>query len=331
MPTSFLSADAGFPRLTNDIPMEERMNRVQQYLFMLLEQLRYALANLSEDNFNEAALAEMEENMTSGLRSVVTDLAGNVSTLEQTAEGLTATVSDIEGNVATLAITAESITSRINNVDGQGSTIEQTASALNFAVFDPTGDVSLVSQKADRIDWIVASGGSASTFTLTSRMADLVADEISITGVVTFNDLETAGHSVINGDNIELKADSDGDSVSYLTYTSANDSTFAQLHTRDNTTGTTSDRDRYAFVIETPGTVDGDYCAMKLEAGDSMSLEAGHLLYMEAASQIILNNGWMPTRIQAANVYYSQASVPADCYAFCSDGIYYGSTRILAI
>lgn len=332
MPTSFLSADAGFPRLTNDIPMEERMNRVQQYLFMLLEQLRYALSNLSEDNFNEADLKQLQEETTAGLRSVVTDLAGNVSVLEQTASSLTSQVSDIEGNVSTLQQTAAGLTTRVSDAEGNISTLQQTAAGLVTAVADLDGDISVVSQKADRIDWIVASGTSASTMTLTPEMLQLIADEISITGVVTFNDLETAGQSVINGDNIELKADADGDSVSYLTYTSAGGNTFAELHTRDNRQGSTLSQDRYAFVIETPQQVDGGYVALKLVAGDAMSMEAAERIFIKADVQTIINNGTHATRIQANNVYYDPTSTlyPTDCYIFAADGIYYNGNRILA-
>lgn len=332
MPTSFLSADTNFPRLTADQPVEERLGKIQNYLYMLLEELRYTLSNLGEENFNEQTLAELGETITGPLSNTVSDLAGNVSTLEQTAESLTSRVSDAEGNITSLQQTSTSITARLNDVDGNNTTIEAFATGITSTVSDLDGDISQVSQTADKINWVVASGGTASTFTLTSHMADLVADEISITGVVTFNDLETAGRSVINGDNIELKADSDGDSVSYLTYTSVNDNTFAELHTRDNRTGTTSDRDRYAFVIETPAKVDGDWCAMKLEAGDSMSLEAGHLLYMQAATQIIIANGSFPTRITANANYVSSSAYcqQQDTYYFAQDGIYFNGTRILA-
>lgn len=336
MPTSFLSADEGFPRLTSDVPMEERMNRVRDYLFNLLEQLRYILSNLSAENFNDAALKEIEEAMTGPIRNTVTDLAGNVSTLEQTAAGLTSTVSELSGNVTSLTQTANNITARLNDVDGNHTTIEAFATGTQTTVSNLAGDVTLAQQTANMIKWIVDDSDpdtTATTFTLKPHMADLIADEISITGVVTFNDLKTAGRSVINGDNIELKADADGDSVSYLKYTSANGNTFAEVHTRDNTTGTTSDRDRYAFVIETPVAVDGDYCALKLEAGDSMSLEAGFMLYQEAMGQIVLNSVVGATRISANTSYADMPSrykQQQNAYYHCTDGIYYGSTKILS-
>ena len=93
MPTSFLAADTNFPRLTEDMPVNERLGKIENYLFMLLEELRYTLSNLGEENFNDATLAELGETVTGGLSSTVSDLSGNVSTLEQTASSLTSTVS----------------------------------------------------------------------------------------------------------------------------------------------------------------------------------------------------------------------------------------------
>ena len=45
---------------------------------------------------------------------------------------------------------------------------------------------SLAEQTADMLSWIVASGDSASTFTLTPRTAQLVADYINLNGLVAF-------------------------------------------------------------------------------------------------------------------------------------------------
>jgi len=288
MPTSFLSADTSFPRLTSEMPAEEKLNRIESYLWMLLEQLRYTLSNLGEDNFNETSLKKIGEAINAPVISVVTDLQGNVSSLEQTASSLTTRVSNAEG------------------------------------------DISQVSQTANKINWIVASGTSASNMTMTSDAINVISDQIGITGYVTFSSLETAGQSVINGDNIELKADADGDSVSYLTYKSVLGNTFGEIYTRDNRSGTTQAQSRYAFVIETPATVDGESCSLKLIGGDAISLECGYMLYMKSDFQTVVNSGDYPTRIQANNVSYSSQHCPADCYSFCSDGIYYGGVRILS-
>jgi hypothetical protein len=72
---------------------------------------------------------------------------------------------------------------------------------------------------------------------------------------------------------------------------------------------------------------------MKIEAGDNMSIEAGWLMYLSAFAQIVLNSTSAATRI-AANVTYNAMPTEykrqSNAYYFCSDGIYYGGTKIVS-
>lgn len=90
----------------------------------------------------------------------------------------------------------------IKDSEGNFSMLRQTIGEISATVQDNRGNISLVEQTADKINWIVRSGTSASNFELTSRMARLVAEEVDITGFVTFNDLERKGRTEINGGNI---------------------------------------------------------------------------------------------------------------------------------
>lgn len=173
--------------------IDDRKERQQilNYLAMLDEKLRYMFQNIDpEENYTPSAFQnyiKTEKGLTSlqveqgKISSLVSDLEGNFSLLEQTVNGISSTVADMEGNISILEQTTNGIKSTVANIDGE---------------------LSMVSQEADKINWIVASGTSASNFTLTSRMASLVADEIDVTGFVTFNDLERSGKTTINGDNI---------------------------------------------------------------------------------------------------------------------------------
>lgn len=177
-----------------------------------------------------ALIADMEGNFTlveadiEGLRSTVANQSGDISLIQQRADALAARVSNAEGDIMTLDATAESILTRVQNAEGNISAVEQTAtslttrvaaaekgvsevkqtaSSLTTRIANAEGDISSVEQTADKIDWIVASGTSATNFTLTSRMAKLVAENVDITGFVTFNDLSGSGKTSINGDNID--------------------------------------------------------------------------------------------------------------------------------
>lgn len=92
--------DTGFPSFTGGESTDEQLQTILNYLYQLMEQLRYAMHNLGEENFNTVSLAEMGETITKPLKVSVEDLAGNYSKLQVKATGISAAVSDIEGRVA---------------------------------------------------------------------------------------------------------------------------------------------------------------------------------------------------------------------------------------
>ena len=61
MPNDLFGLDVGFPAFTGQESTEQKVKVIQNYLYMLLEQLKYALRNLGKENFNPTALQEMED------------------------------------------------------------------------------------------------------------------------------------------------------------------------------------------------------------------------------------------------------------------------------
>ncbi len=59
MPDSMHLIDAGLPRWNGEESSEEKLDRIQNYLFMLLEELRYLLRHLSGENFSESGAREV--------------------------------------------------------------------------------------------------------------------------------------------------------------------------------------------------------------------------------------------------------------------------------
>lgn len=134
--------------------------------------------------------------------SRITDAEGSITTLEQTSNSITARIEDAEGNISILEQTVNGFETRITNAEGDASDALATAETLEFRVSSAEGNISTVSQTANKINWLVKSGTSASDFTLTDRAISLVADNIDLTGYVTFSALSTAGQTTINGSNI---------------------------------------------------------------------------------------------------------------------------------
>lgn len=91
MPGNLHFFDTTLPRATdaNGKSVEEQLSGIYNYLYMLLEQLRYTLSNLDGSNFNTAAFAPIADTIrkVDGLKIVV-GAEGNEMTFSLTANGL---------------------------------------------------------------------------------------------------------------------------------------------------------------------------------------------------------------------------------------------------
>ena len=91
MPGNLHFFDTTLPRAAdaNGKSAEEQLSGIYNYLYMLLEQLRYTLANLDSSNFNTAAFAPIADTIrkVDGLKIVV-GAEGNEMTFSLTANGL---------------------------------------------------------------------------------------------------------------------------------------------------------------------------------------------------------------------------------------------------
>lgn len=168
----------------------ENQKTIKNWLFQLNEQLRYNLYNMEVENFTEDAqeqLTSVSEEvkaqfkvMDGKITAAVTAADGRFAQLEIDIDGITASVGDMQGNISQLQQTATSISATVASIDGDVAQLQIQANTIEATVEDVEGNLSSVEQTADKINWIVASGTSSSNFQLTSRMASLIADEVSI-------------------------------------------------------------------------------------------------------------------------------------------------------
>lgn len=185
MPGNILSADTQFPNFAGQESPAEQIRTIRNYLYMLLEQLRYTLNNLDAGNFNTEGLKEIQDaisqpilkqlsdtdgNLTelqataAGLASRVSSNEGDISQLEQTAQGLSSRVGDAEGNISSLQQTANGLSSRVTSAEGNISTLQQTANGLSSRVSNAEGSISSLSQTASGLETRVANAeGAVST------------------------------------------------------------------------------------------------------------------------------------------------------------------------
>ena len=185
MPGNILSADTQFPNFAGQESPAEQIRTIRNYLYMLLEQLRYTLNNLDAGNFNTEGLKEIQDAISqpilkqlsdtdgnlaelqvtaAGLASRVSSNEGDISQLEQTAQGLSIRVGDAEGNISSLQQTANGLSSRVTSAEGNISTLQQTANGLSSRVSNAEGSISSLSQTASGLETRVANAeGAVST------------------------------------------------------------------------------------------------------------------------------------------------------------------------
>ena len=214
MPGNILSADTQFPNFAGQESPEEQIRTIRNYLYMLLEQLRYTLNNLDAGNFNTEGLKEIQDAISqpilkqlsdtdgnlaelqvtaAGLASRVSSNEGDISQLEQTAQGLSIRVGNAEGNISSLQQTANGLSSRVSSAEGDISSLQQTANGLSSRVSNAEGSISSLSQTASGLETRVASAeGAVST----------VSQKVNGVTVTTWN-----GQTFLAGDRIVMSSD----------------------------------------------------------------------------------------------------------------------------
>ena len=163
MPSNWLYIDTNFPTFTGEETANEKIETVQNYLFLLVEQLRYTLRNLDLANMNQTAVSRFENLLTEPIYAKIADDEGHILELATEAGKLSVRVSDSEGNISALQQTAEGLTTAVKNQSGDISTLKQTAESISTAVAKNTQDIagntesiSTLEQTAESITTTVA-------------------------------------------------------------------------------------------------------------------------------------------------------------------------------
>lgn len=208
MPSNLLSADTGFPDLMGNQSTDEKFRVVSDYLYMLLEQLRYSMANLGRENFNDTAFQEIAGLITEPVYIQLKDVEGNLSSLTVTAEQLISRMTDAEGNISVLQQTSTSLTSQVSDLEGNVSTLQQSSKALEVRLTNAEGDLSRITVTVNGITQSVsdletglsqtlriAPNGvtitNASGDTLTIDGGQIDATNLNLSGHITFNDFSS--------------------------------------------------------------------------------------------------------------------------------------------
>lgn len=210
MPTTFQLVETTFPNGEGK-DTQEQINGVYDYLFVLLEQLRYTLFNLDGSNINQNALREFIKNISEPIYAKIEDTDKNVNELSITAKGLAGRISDAEGNITQLGVTAQGLQASISSLDGSVTNLTADVNGLRTQVsgkIDGTAAQTLIDQNLNQITLAATSGSNGTVFALNKNgvqiastgTIDLHVKAVNIDGTLTAGALRGGSVSLLAGD-----------------------------------------------------------------------------------------------------------------------------------
>lgn len=178
-------SDSAFPRFTGEEKLSERVDVMHDYMYQLLMQLRYTLSNIGAENFNDAELASLGDEIEA-VQMISHALVGETGSLASAITGDAAIInleSGLFGTVSTLTATASELSARLESA-------EDEIAEIRVSPYNITLEVS--------------TEGAVSTIALYSGNVEISSGEIDLSGVVTFSSLaDEDDETIINGAYIE--------------------------------------------------------------------------------------------------------------------------------
>lgn len=211
MPSNWLYIDTNFPSFTQKESVNDKVETMQDYLFMLVEQLRYTLHNLDLSNMNKTATDEFVKQITDPIYGEIKDAEGNITQVALVAEGLAARIGDAEGDITQLQATAQGLSASISNLNGSVTNLTADVNGIRATVstkIDATQAQSIFDQSATGFTLGATSGENGTIFKLnyngvqvasTGRI-DLCVDAVNIYGTLTAGALRGGSVSLLAGD-----------------------------------------------------------------------------------------------------------------------------------
>lgn len=240
-------------------------------------------------------------------------------------------IADARDGMATISMLASyTTTSDVNGL------ISSAKAGIISEAQDGMATVSMISSVTNSAGKVTAASIVAAV-NKTDSSVKIKADHVDISGFVTFSDLSKSGQSTVNGNNISLISDKYGYSQSSLKFVKENGNyaseEFFKIYTVDNQ-NETEDQSRFAAVLETKSAKYGDetyYTALKFISKGSISLEAVTGRIYIACQQYATIDAYKNLRVRARKSGAQLDTMTSNTYYFCTDGIYYGSQKVLSV
>ena len=164
--------------------------------------LRYKLdwANPTATTYTTPTLEKIVE--------AVKTVSSKQSALEQNLDGFKTTVSKTYATISSVTDVSNNLKNNYSTTTQMNSAINQKANEITTSVSETyatndsvTESISTVQQAASKIDWLIKSGTSSANMVLTDNALSVIANNINLTGKVTFSWLDNSTQNTINTAN----------------------------------------------------------------------------------------------------------------------------------
>ena len=156
MPANWLYMDAKFPNFNGDESTEDKLSQLQNYLYMLVEQMRYTTQNLDTTNLNQTALQSWEEAITKPLYMQLEGEGERLTQLSATADGLTALVQSQQQQVQEVKDAQEDAQ---NALEGLDQSVQEIASRVALALTSDQVEIAIEKKLAQGVDSVTTTTG----------------------------------------------------------------------------------------------------------------------------------------------------------------------------
>lgn len=95
MPNAWAMIDSSFPTFTGKETYRDQVRALQDYLYLVVEELKYQLANLNAQNWNKTALEKLQQETVEPTNEEVTKLAEQITGITNRLTGLSTSLSQL--------------------------------------------------------------------------------------------------------------------------------------------------------------------------------------------------------------------------------------------
>ena len=152
MPGNWTSIETNFPTFTGKESVSEQIAALQNYMFILTEQLKYNLNNLDTNNWNSAALKAFSTDATSDVVKGLEEQAKRLSAVASQVSTLAGRLADAEQKISTNA-------QSIKGLEGRADALEVAHAYLESRVLAAEENVADLQEDAARLEAEVTGEG----------------------------------------------------------------------------------------------------------------------------------------------------------------------------